>query len=87
MDEDLDVSYHYELAAWKANCVLGCFGGGVASGVRGVVIPLCSALVRPHLEYCVQIWGPQHKKDVELSEWAQRRATEMIQGLEHLSSK
>ena len=87
MDGDLDVSYHYELAAWRASCVLGCFGGGVASRVREVIITLCSALVRLHLECCAQIWGPQHKKDVELSEWAQRRATGMIQGLEHLSSK
>lgn len=84
-DGRLDVSQQCVLAAPKANCVLGCIKKGVISRSREVAVLLCSALVRPRLEYCAQVWGPQHKKDGDLLERVQRRAAKMMRELEHLS--
>ena len=59
MNGRLDMSQQHDLTAQKANCILGCIKRSVASRVREVVLPLCSALMRPHLECCVQVRSPQ----------------------------
>ena len=78
------MSHQCVLVAQKAKCILGYIKRRVTSRSREVILPFCSALMRPHLEYCVQFWSLQPKNDMELLGWVQRKVTKIIRGLEHL---
>jgi len=61
VDDKLTRSQHCGAVAKKTDGILGCIKSSVSSRSREVLLPLCSVLVRPHLEYSVQSWAPQFK--------------------------
>lgn len=71
----------------EAACVLGCISKSVASRLRKGVILLFTALVKPFLEYCVQFWASQYRKNTGKLKWVQQRTTDVVGGLKHMMCK
>ena len=67
------MSHQCNKAIGRANCSLSCINRGITNRSRGVLLPLYAVLVRPQLEYHVQVWAPHFRRDVDSIERVQRR--------------
>lgn len=78
----LSMSQKYAVVAKRAKCIRGSIKHGIGNWSKEVIVPLCSALVWPHLEHSVQFLALKYKKDLKILECVQRRTTKMVKGLE-----
>ena len=66
-----------------ANKIVGTIKRTFTFKTKDNLLQLYKCLVRPHLKYCMQVWNPDLKKDIDLLEGVQRRATNMTLGYKH----
>ena len=84
VNANMKVSVQCRIAASKGNQVLGMIRRNITYKEKSLIVPLYKAIVRPHLEYCIQAWNPHLRKDIDMLEKIQRRATKLIPGLRDL---
>ena len=84
MNANMEVSEQCRIAASKCNQVLGMIRRNITYKENILIVPLYKAIVRPHLEYCIQAWSPYLRKDIDMLEKTQMRATKLIPGLRNL---
>ena len=65
MQVDPKVSEQSGIAAMKGNQLLGMIKRNITYRERKLMIPLYKAIVRPHLEYCIQAWRPHLRKYID----------------------
>ena len=79
IDKSMKFSEQVSSAVGKANATLGMIKRSITCRKKNIVTKLYKALVRPKLEYCVQVWRPYLLKDIDKIERVQHRATKIIE--------
>ena len=65
MNADMKVSEQCRIAASKGNQIYGMIQRNITYKEKSL---LYKAIVRPHLEYCIQAWIPYLRKDIDMLE-------------------
>merc|ERR1712240_722354 len=84
IDDKLGFDKHIRSIVKKANRMLGLIRIGFSCLDKEIFMNLYPVLVRPLLEYCVQVWSPYKRKFINLLEGVQRRATKLVPELREL---
>ena len=85
IDNKLRFDQHISEKVNKANAIVGALRRSFEYLDKGIFIQLYKALIRPHMEYAQSIWSPYRKRDIDIIENVQRRATKMVPGLSGMS--
>ena len=78
INANMKVSEQCRIAASKGNQILGMIRRNITYKENGLIVPLNKAIVRPHLEYCIQAWRPYLRKDIDMLDTVERRTTKLI---------
>ena len=81
----MTVSEQCSIAASKGNQIIGLIRRNIPYKGKKLIIPLYKAIVRLHLECCIQAWRPYRKKDIDTLQRIQKRTTKIIPELRDLS--
>ena len=84
MNANMKVSEQCRIAASKGNQVIGMIRRNITYKEKSLIVPMYKPIVRPHLEYCIHAWSLYLRKDIDMLEQIQRRATKLMPGLRDL---
>ena len=85
MDSRLNMSQQCAQVAKEANGILACIGNGVVSRTRDPA-PVLGIGEAPPQVLC-SVLALQYRKDIEVPEQVQKRATRLVKGLENMPYK
>ena len=74
----MKISDQCTIAASKGNQIIGLFGRNIVYKGKELIILMYTAIASSHLEYCIQARRPYRKKDIDMLEKIQWRATKVI---------